>query len=46
MQFRYLKKTKNLFDLILVKQTIHFFTKKQIKILLKLAKNHLNKNGK
>ena len=41
----YLKKTKNLFDLILVKQTIHFFTKKQVKILLKLAKNHLNKHG-
>jgi len=42
---KYLKKTKNLFDLILVKQTIHFFTKKQVKILLKLAKNHLNKHG-
>ena len=43
---KYLKKTNNLFDLILIKQTIHFFTKKQIKILLKLSKNHLNKNGK
>lgn len=43
---KYLNKTNNLFDLILIKQTIHFFTKKQIKILLKLAKNHLNKNGK
>jgi cyclopropane fatty-acyl-phospholipid synthase-like methyltransferase len=43
---KYLNKSNNLFDLILIKQTIHFFTKKQIKILLKLAKNHLNKNGK
>ena len=43
---KYLNKTNNLFDLILIKQTIHFFTKKQIKILLKLSKNHLNKNGK
>jgi len=43
---KYLKKTNSLFDLILIKQTIHFFTKKQIKILLKLSKNHLNKNGK
>ena len=43
---KYLKKTYSLFDLILIKQTIHFFTKKQIKILLKLSKNHLNKNGK
>lgn len=43
---RYLDKTNNFFDLILIKQTIHFFTKKQLKILLKLAKNHLNKNGR
>ena len=43
---KYLNKSNNLFDLILIKQTIHFFTTKQIKILLKLAKNHLNKNGK
>ena len=43
---KYLKKTNSLFDLILIKQTIHFFNKKQIKILLKLSKNHLNKNGK
>ena len=43
---KYLKRTNNLFDLILIKQTIHFFTKKQIKTLLELSKNHLNKNGK
>ena len=43
---KYLKKKDKLFDLILVKQTIHFFSKKRIKILLKLAKGHLNKNGR
>ena len=42
---KYLKKTNVLFDLILIKQTIHFFSKKQIKSLLNLAKNKLNKNG-
>ena len=42
---RYLKKTDALFDLILIKQTIHFFSKKQVKFLLNLAKNKLNKNG-
>ena len=42
---KYLKKTDVLFDLILIKQTIHFFSKKQIKSLLILAKNKLNKNG-
>ena len=43
---KYLKTTKKNFDLILIKQTIHFFSKKKIKILLKLAKLKLNKNGK
>jgi len=43
---KYLKTTKKLFDLILIKQTIHFFSKKKIKILIKLAKLRLNKNGK
>ena len=42
---KYLKKNDKLFDLILIKQTIHFFSKGQIKTLLKLTKNHLNKNG-
>ena len=41
----YLKTSKKTFDLILIKQTIHFFTEKQIKVLLKLTKNSLNKNG-
>ena len=42
---KYLKKTEDLFDLILIKQTIHFFSKKQIKYFLNIAKNKLNKNG-
>ena len=42
----FLKKTKNKFDLILVKQTIHFFNKEQIKSLLYHAKSKLNKSGK
>jgi len=42
----YLKNTKKLFDLILIKQTIHFFSKKEIKMLLKLAKKKLNTKGK
>jgi len=42
----YLKNTKKLFDLILIKQTIHFFKKKQIKNLIEYAKKKLNKKGK
>ncbi|MDA9180798.1 class I SAM-dependent methyltransferase [Pelagibacteraceae bacterium] len=42
---KFLEKTTSLFDLILIKQTIHFFSKKQIKSLLNLAKKKLNKNG-
>ena len=42
---QYLKSTNRSFDLILIKQTIHFFSKKQIKELLNLAKNKLNKKG-
>ena len=42
----YLKNTKNLFDLILIKQTIHFFKKKKIKNLIDYAKKKLNKKGK
>ena len=36
----FLKKTDVLFDLILIKQTIHFFSKKQIRSLLNLAKKN------
>ena len=42
---KFLKQTNNLFDLILIKQTVHFFSKKKIKSLLNLAKIRLNKNG-
>ena len=42
---KYLKKTNAQFDLILIKQTIHFFSKKKIEPLLKLARKKLNKNG-
>ena len=41
----FLKKTDFLFDLILIKQTVHFFSKKQIRYLLNLSKKKLNKNG-
>ena len=42
----YLKKTNKKFDLILIKQTIHFFNKSQIKLLLSQAKSKLNNKGK
>ena len=42
---KYLKKKDVLFDLILIKQTIHFFSKKQINYLLNLAKNKLDIDG-
>ena len=42
----YLKKTNKKFDLILIKQTIHFFTKNQIKILLAQSISRLNNKGK
>ena len=43
--FNYLKKNKKPLDLILIKQTIHFFNPTQIKKLLKLCKNNLSSNG-
>jgi ubiquinone/menaquinone biosynthesis C-methylase UbiE len=42
---KYLKKRDILFDIIIIKQTIHFFSKKKINYLLNLAKNKLDKNG-
>ena len=42
---KYLKK-KEKYDLILIKQTIHFFSKTNLKRLLNLAKNSLNSKGK
>jgi len=42
----YLKKNRKKFDLILLKQTIHFLTLKEIKKLLSLSKNCLNSGGR
>ncbi len=42
----YLKKNRKKFDLILLKQTIHFLTLKEIKKLLLLSKNCLNSGGR
>ncbi len=41
----YLKKTDKKFDFILIKQTIHFFSKNKINTLLNLAKKKLNTKG-
>ena len=43
---KYLSKTKKKFDLILFKQSIHFFKLKEIKKILKFSKNKLNPKGK
>ena len=42
---KYLKKQEK-YDLILIKQTIHFFSKSNLNHLLNLAKNRLNPKGK
>ena len=42
----YLKRNRKKFDLILLKQTIHFLTLKEIKKLLSLSKNCLNSGGR
>ena len=42
----FLRKTNKKFDLILIKQTIHFFSKNQIKSLISQAKINLLKKGK
>ena len=42
----YMANTKDTFDLIIIKQTIHFFKKNQILKLLSICKNKLNTNGK
>jgi len=43
---KHLSSKSNNFDLILIKQTIHFFKKKDINKLLHLAKKNLNSRGK
>ena len=43
--FKFLKNNQNKFDLIMIKQTLHFFNKdKRIK-LIRICKNKLKKNG-
>ena len=42
---RYLRKERQKYDLILLKQTIHFFSKKKLSILLNLSKKNLNYKG-
>ncbi len=42
----FLRKSKDKFDLIIIKQTIHFFNSKQLYILLNLAKKSLSNDGK
>jgi len=42
---KYLKKREK-YDLILIKQTIHFFSKSNLNLLLNLAKKSLNNKGK
>ena len=42
---KYLKKQEK-YDLILIKQTIHFFSKSNLNLLLNLAKKSLNNKGK
>ena len=43
---KYLRLTKEKFDLILFKQSIHFFKIKEIKKLLMFSKNNLNPKGR
>lgn len=42
----YLKKNKKKYDLVLIKQTIHFIPTSKIKLLIDLCKKSLNKKGK
>jgi len=44
--FKFLKSNQIKFDLIIIKQTIHFFPLKDIPRLIKYCKNALNNNGK
>ena len=43
---KYLRKTKERFDVILLKQSIHFFKLTEIKQVLKFSKNNLSPKGK
>ena len=44
--FDYLKRKNEKYDLILLKQTIHFFSPSKLKALLDIAKKRLEKGGK
>ena len=43
---KFFRHNNTIFDLILIKQTLHFFELSEIKQLLNLCKNRLNHNGK
>ena len=43
--FNFFKTNQNKFDLIMIKQTLHFFDKDESKKLIKICKNNLKKNG-
>ena len=43
---KYLRSSKKKFDLILIKQSIHFFNLKEVRQLILYAKKILNKNGR
>ena len=43
--FKFFKTNQNKFDLIMIKQTLHFFNQDQRSKLIKACKNNLKKNG-
>jgi len=43
--FKFFKTNQNKFDLIMIKQTLHFFNKDKRKKLIKICKKNLKKNG-
>jgi len=43
--FKFFKSNQNKFDLIMIKQTLHFFKKDKRTKLIKICKNNLKKNG-
>ena len=43
--FQFFKVNQNKFDLIMIKQTLHFFNRNQRKKLIKTCKDNLKKNG-
>ena len=43
--FEFFRNNQNKFDLIMIKQTLHFFNKKKRSKLIKACKNSLKKNG-